>query len=370
MVRFRQVKHFIHQENNFSSSFLGLVDFLFLLTYGIGFLLCGELGEVIPATALAGLGLVGMGVMYLLIALVCLAGDVSHLLYSGLWMAEGVFQSAVWVGNVKLMSSWFPPEGRGVLFGIWVTSCSVGNIVGEILSAVIYEELHLRWEWIAFTTSTFVFCMAFLLLTIHSEPHSELPPSAITDLSSPLLDKEPNWCEAISRPSVLRCTLCLCCVKWINLGLIMWLPYFFESEWNLDLKEAGSEAAALDLGCIVGSLLGGWFADRARHKGSVVISLMLCASPVLFLFPHLSSDHIEVMFLLVFCLGTTVSSSSNLLFPVMATDASQGSKGADPKILGLIFGVSTLSCAVGQAVIGWLITFGWTWVFSTFFCKL
>ena len=369
MVRVTQVKNFIHEENGFSSSFLGLIDFLFLFSYSMGFFICGEIGEKMPAAALAGLGLFGTGATYTLIAVVCLEGNVSHTLYSALWVAVGVSQSAVWVGNVKLMSSWFPPHGRGVLFGIWVTSCSVGNILGELLSAVISEELHLQWEWIAFITSTFTFCAALLLLTVESDPDTELLPTETEDLSSPLLEKEPGCCEAVSRPSVRRCMLGLCCVKWMNFGLAMWLPFFFESEWHLDLELAGGEAAALDVGCIIGSLLGGWLTDQVQHKSSVVIGLLLCASPVLLLFPHIPSDHPGVMFFLVLWLGVTVSSSSNMLFPVMATDASQGPKGADPKVLGLIFGFGTLTCAVGQAVIGWLIQFGWTWVFSTFFCK-
>jgi len=45
MVLCTQVKNFIHEENDFSSQFLGVTDFLFLLTYTGGFFLCGELGE-------------------------------------------------------------------------------------------------------------------------------------------------------------------------------------------------------------------------------------------------------------------------------------------------------------------------------------
>ena len=362
MVLCTQVKNFIHEENDFSSQFLGVTDFLFLLTYTGGFFLCGELGEWVPATVLAGVGLVGMGFMYLLVALLCLQGRVTRVLYAGMWMVEGPLQSAVWMGNVGLMSRWFPPEGRGVLFGTWVTSCSVGNILGEALSALISEEMGLPWEWIAFTTSGLVFAAAALLLFIDDKPTEK--PNA--ELSTPLLDQEPACCQILCRPSVLSCALCLCCVKSLNFGLLMWLPYFFESEFHLDLERTGELTAALDLGCIVGSLLGGWLSDKVQKRATVVVGLLLCASPVLTLFPFVSSAHLGLVFLLVLWMGVTVSGSSNLLFPSMATDASQTSKGADSKTLGLILGIGTLAAAVGQVLIGWLITQGWVWVFALF----
>jgi sugar phosphate permease len=363
MVLFTQVKNSIHEENNFSSSFLGTTDFLFLLTYMGGFFLAGELGEWVPATVLAAVGLVGMGLMYLVVALICLQGKVSRVLYAGMWMVEGPLQSAVWIGNVSLMSKWFPPEGRGALFGVWVISCSLGNILGETLSAIIYEEMGLPWEWIAFVTSGLVFIAAALLLLIDSQPFKK---ESTAELTAPLLHKESSCGQAICNPNIQSCTLCLCCVKWLNFGLLMWLPYFFESEFRLNMEQTGELTAALDLGCIVGSLLGGWLSDKVHNQASVVVGLLLCACPVLALFPFVSSAHLGLMFLLVLWMGITVSGSSNLLFPAMVTDASQTSKGASTKIIGFIIGVGTLSAAMGQAIIGWLITQGWLWVFVHF----
>lgn len=365
MVLSTQVKNCIHEENNFSSEFLGVTDFLFLLTYTGGFFLCGELGEWVPATVLAGVGLAGMGLMYLLVALLCLLGQVTQLLYAGMWMVEGPLQSAVWMGNVSLMSIWFPPEGRGMLFGVWVISCSLGNILGETLSAIISEELGLPWEWIAFTTSGLVFAAAALLLFIDSSP-AEKP---CKELSTPLLDKEPACSQILSRPSVLTCALSLCFVKSLNFGLLMWLPYFFESEFHLDLEKTGELAAALDIGCIVGSLLGGWLSDQVQQRATVVVGLLLCASPVLAVFPFVTSAHLGIAFMLVLWIGITVSGSSNLLFPSMASDASQTSKGADSKTLGIILGIGTLAAAVGQVLIGWFITQSWLWVFGLFVSK-
>ena len=55
----------------------------------------------------------------------------------------GAFQAFGWPGVVTVMANWFGKGKKGLLFGIWNSHTSVGNILGGILAGIIYVVLQL-----------------------------------------------------------------------------------------------------------------------------------------------------------------------------------------------------------------------------------
>ena len=49
----------------------------------------------------------------------------------------GAFQAFGWPGVVTVMANWFGKGKKGLLFGIWNSHTSVGNILGGILAGII-----------------------------------------------------------------------------------------------------------------------------------------------------------------------------------------------------------------------------------------
>jgi len=59
--------------------------------------------------------------------------------YSVIWCFNGLIQSTGWPSVVAVMGNWFGKSGRGLVFGIWSSCASVGNIIGAVLTASVID---------------------------------------------------------------------------------------------------------------------------------------------------------------------------------------------------------------------------------------
>lgn len=51
----------------------------------------------------------------------------------------GVFQTTGWPGVVTVMSNWFGKGKRGLIFGVWNSHTSIGNILGSLIAGYYVE---------------------------------------------------------------------------------------------------------------------------------------------------------------------------------------------------------------------------------------
>lgn len=54
--------------------------------------------------------------------------------------AAGVMQTSGWPGVVTVVGNWFGKGKRGLIFGVWNSHTSIGNILGSLISAEYVEE--------------------------------------------------------------------------------------------------------------------------------------------------------------------------------------------------------------------------------------
>lgn len=52
----------------------------------------------------------------------------------------GVFQTSGWPGVVTVVGNWFGKAKRGLIFGIWNSHTSLGNILGSLIAAKFVES--------------------------------------------------------------------------------------------------------------------------------------------------------------------------------------------------------------------------------------
>jgi len=52
----------------------------------------------------------------------------------------GIFQTSGWPGVVTIVGNWFGKSKRGLIFGIWNSHTSLGNILGTLIAAVYVES--------------------------------------------------------------------------------------------------------------------------------------------------------------------------------------------------------------------------------------
>lgn len=77
----------------------------------------------------------------------------------------GLFQTTGWPGVVTLVGRWFGKSKRGLIFGIWNSHTSVGNILGTLIAGY-YVERNWALSFIVpgFIMGIFGFAMFLLLI--------------------------------------------------------------------------------------------------------------------------------------------------------------------------------------------------------------
>uniref|UniRef100_A0A914LM58 Major facilitator superfamily (MFS) profile domain-containing protein n=3 Tax=Meloidogyne incognita group TaxID=654580 RepID=A0A914LM58_MELIC len=383
--------------NDLSSAqnFLGSLDALFMFFYAISLVFWGWLGDRMNPLCVVVFGMVGSA-----IALTAF-GSLPYWLawyslpwYLFTWSLFGIVQACGWPNEVTIMANWFPQSNRGAVMGLWSACQPVGNIVGAIIASF---TLPMGYQ------STFVFNSLIILigaivmlLFVKPKPQLvqnpltfEIPTERRTVISNGIHSVESDeetveimsprtstprpirMCEAIFLPSVLPYCLCNACLKFVNYAFFFWLPFYLTFKYRWNEAEANQLSIWYDIGGIFGSILGGMASDRLKHRSPVLVSMLICSVPLLFLYASLGPNrffHIIGMSLL----GFTISGPYNLIVSTISVDLGSqsslaGNAEAMSTVTGLIDGTGSAGSAFGQLFIPLIQNnFGWNWVFYLF----
>uniref|UniRef100_A0A3P9JYB8 Major facilitator superfamily (MFS) profile domain-containing protein n=1 Tax=Oryzias latipes TaxID=8090 RepID=A0A3P9JYB8_ORYLA len=191
--------------------FLGALDSIFLFSYAAGLYLSGVIGDRVNLRYVLCFGLCGSAVVEFVFGTLTEWLHIYNVyLYCGLWVLNGLLQSAVWPCVVAVMGHWFGKTGRGFVFGLWSACASVGNILGAFLASSVlkygYEYAFLVTSIVQFAGGVVVF---FGLLTSPKEVGLSLeeatglgPVETETDSHKPLMsdeEEEEEQVEAYAR---------------------------------------------------------------------------------------------------------------------------------------------------------------------------
>lgn len=118
-----------------ASALLGFLDSSFLFSYAIAMFFSGFIAERVSLRYFLSLGM-------LLSGFFCYAfgyakvRDIHSMAYFMIVQAlAGIFQTTGWPGVVTVVSRWCGKSKRGLIFGIWNSHTSIGNMVGTYIAA-------------------------------------------------------------------------------------------------------------------------------------------------------------------------------------------------------------------------------------------
>jgi len=372
---------------NYSPEFFGYMNSAFMLSYSIGMVFTGALGDKFRPTTV------------LLVACACVAAvtitfgllvtnftSTSYWpLYVFMWVLSGLFQSCVWPVEVKLVSGWFGKSHSGALFGIWSANSSVGNILGIGLSAMciaIWGEGLQGVAWSFIIPSIFMMVVvAFVYLMPLS--HAEAGFAPIQETSQDIETSNTNhtgtrkskvsfwtaWCL----PGVIRYGLCYACIKSVNYTIFYCLTSFLQ-----DLGYATTVAYNItilnDVGWIFGGLACGWGSDWMGYRAPFVgLFILLAVIPTALTYPFVESTTATAI--LVALNGFFAGGSGNVVASACCADIGSSTKlkkqladSADDndessnqvsedlvgQVSGIVDGVGAFGAAITQIVVNYL----------------
>ncbi|KAM6986679.1 sugar phosphate exchanger 3 [Aplochiton taeniatus] len=393
--------------------FLGALDTIFLFSYAVGLYVSGVIGDRLNLRYVLCFGLCGSAVVeFAFGTLVEWLHFYNIYLYCGLWVLNGLLQSAVWPCVVAVMGNWFGKSGRGFVFGLWSACASVGNILGAFLASSMlkygYEYAFLVTSVVQFAGGVVVF---FGLLTSPKEVGLSLesetglrPVESDTDSHRPLMsdeeeedeveqeacdggyysiqqpeDSEPpepspkaiTFCQAFCLPGVLLYSLAYACLKLVNYSFFFWLPFYLSS--NFGWKEAQADRLSVwyDVGGIIGGTVQGLISDCLGKRAPVLAVSLLLAMGALVGYSHSPNDQVVNAALLA-TTGFFIGGPSNMISSAISADlgrqeAVRGSKDALATVTGIVDGTGSIGAAGGQYLVSLIESkLGWMWVFYFF----
>ena len=269
----------------------------------------------------------------------------------------GVGEAGHFPAVVRSSSEWFPQKERAYAIG-WVNS---GTTVGVILTAptlwLFMQALGLGWRETFIYSGAFGVVLLGLWLWLYSNPREsgkvsegELkwiehdPPEKIEKIGwSRIVRKREAWAFASAK--------FLTDPVWFL--MLFWLPKYFSTTYDVDLKVVLLPMIIMYLLSDVGSIAGGWLSSRLIQRGRTpnfarkvtMIIAGLCVLPLLFV------TGVSNMWLAVLLIGIALAGhqafSTNLLsippdmFPKRAVGSVIGLGGFAGGIGGMIMAKST-----------------------------
>jgi MFS transporter, ACS family, hexuronate transporter len=342
----------LSKEFGWSEDDYGNIVTAFQAAYAFGFLLMGWLIDKL-----------GPKIGYAIAITIWTVGHVAHGFSSSIaaFMASrvvlGVGEAGHFPAVVRASSEWFPQKERSYAIG-WVNSATT---IGVILTAptlwLFMTWLGLDWRQTFIYSGIFGVILLGLWWFVFSSPRdsgnvseAELawiehdPPEKVEQIGwNTLVTKREAWAFAVAK--------FLTDPVWFL--MLFWLPSYFNSTYDVDLKVVLLPMIIMYLLSDVGSIMGGWFSSRLIQTGRSVNfarkATMLAAG--CFVLPLLFVTQIDNMWLAVLLIGCALAGhqafSSNLLsippdmFPKRAVGSAIGLGGFMGGIGGMIMAKST-----------------------------
>src|SRR3984957_11056759 len=255
----------------------GNLQFMFLLAYGVMYIVGGKLTDMLGAR---------WGYFVIIVwwsAANLMQGAVSSVFGLGVGLfLLGLGEGGAFPAAAKAISEWFSAKERSLAFGICNSGSGFGATIAPPLIAAIV--LRLNWRWVFFITGATGFVWALGWLGMYYPPAHH---SRITDLERDFLaEKIParavagphlSWTDLFRLRQVWGLLAARFCSDSAWFFLIFWIPKYLADVRHLNIKSIGYFAWIPYAVASLGSLLGGWLSSYlVKRQLSVDASRKIC----------------------------------------------------------------------------------------------
>jgi MFS family permease len=269
----------LEREMHLSTVQLGLLGSAFAWVYGVCAPLAGMIVDRVARTKAILFGLHAWSA-------ICIATGISrnftHLF--AFRAAEGLGETFYYPASMSLISDYHGRETRSRAMGLHQTSVYVGTVAGGFFAGLLGQQYGWRWSFYVFGGLGIL--LGFVLHKYLLEPQRGAADAR--PVSSAL--SYPAFLRILfTTPSALLLMLGFVCMNFVAVVLLSWMPKFLYDKFQLGLAAAGLVATLFaQAASMVGSPLGGWFADILRHRapgGRMMVQAIAaaCAAPFVFL---------------------------------------------------------------------------------------
>ena len=258
----------------------------FTAAYAIGLLLVGRLIDRI-----------GTRLGYVLIICLWSAAGMFHALarnalhFALARFGLGLGEAGNFPAGVKTISEWFPRKERALATGIFNSGTSVGVVLALIIVPWILRSY--SWHEVFWITGAIGFVWLIFWLIFYEIPVKQKRLSSEEyefilngkgnetkneDVHSPVKIK---WIKLFAFPQTWALIAGKGLIDPIFWFFLFWLPSYFSTTYEIDLKKTSPELIIIYAATTIGSILGGYFSSVLVRKGW---SVMKARKSALFVF--------------------------------------------------------------------------------------
>jgi MFS transporter, ACS family, hexuronate transporter len=342
----------LEKELGWNENDYGNIVTAFQFAYAMGFLLMGwlidrfgpKIGYSI-AICIWTIGHMGHG----------LAGSVASFMAARVVL--GVGEAGHFPSVVRASSEWFPQKERAYAIG-WVNSATtIGVILTAPTLAFFMVSLGFDWRQTFFVTGIFGVLLLAIWLLYYSNPRES---GKVSEAELAWIEHDPpekvekiGWSRVVTKREAWAFAVAKFLTDPVWFLMLFWLPKYFSSTYNVDLKIVLLPMIIMYLLSDVGSIAGGWLSSKFIQKGRTPNFARKATGLIAgcFVLPLLFVSGLENMWLAVVLIGFALAGhqafSSNLLsippdmFPKRAVASVIGLGGFAGGIGGMIMAKST-----------------------------
>jgi MFS family permease len=348
---------------------LGAAFGAFAAPYTIFQLVGGWLGDRLGPRRTLGIG--GL-IVCLATALTATVGSLHAL--SNVRLLLGIGEGAAFPTATRAMSSWMPRAQWGYAQGITHCAARIGNALTPPLIAFLIAMVTWRGSFVVLGVVSLVW-VAVWVWFFRDDPRQHpamtreelaLIPAPRGDAPArPLGERAAHWFRLARR--ILPVTVVDFCYGWTLWLFLSWIPSFFYTAFQLDLKSSALFSSGVFLAGVVGDTVGGLLSDRIlvrsgdlRRARNRVIAVGLFGACV-FLIPVVLFHDLAIA---AICLSLAFFFAELVVAPIWSVpmDIAPRHAGTASGMMNLGFGIAGM---ISPLFFGWLIdrTGSWTYPF-------
>ena len=266
----------------------------------------------------------------------------------------GLGEAGHFPAAVKTVAEWFPKKERALATGIFNAGTSVGVVIALLLTPYIFA--HYGWQNVFWITGSlgFVWLIAWLYFYEVPSKQNKLTPAELAYIesdatSNPTVKQNIPWRRLFYYKQTWAYVTGKFLIDPIYWFFLFWLPSYFSSTFNLDLKKPSLELMIIYGATTIGSILGGYFSSVLVKRGWPVIK---ARKTVLFIFAAielsiLSAQYISNVWMAVVLISTVVAvhqawatnifTMASDMFPKQSVSSVVGIGGMAGAIGGILF---------------------------------
>lgn len=335
----------IGQSEGYSTSQLGTIVTALFISYGIGQLISGILGDHFSSRRLVTLGMIGCGICNLFVYF-----STSYELITLSWFCNGFALSLIWSPMLKLFTQYMPKDYLSQCCFNIQTSVALGTFFTYLVCS--FMIIWFDWQVIFLVSALLLVVVAIVWEIFVTRMEGSLAPNSTSEEShnnSPALD--PSTLSA--KKLFIGSGLCIILIAIIIMGflkdgIMTWIPQYIIDTFELDTYFSIFLSAFLPLINLSGIYLGKYlyiktkFDDLKTTAIFYVISILSLSALVL-----LGSYHVLISVLLFAIVTSCMLGINTILISILPTYFSKYNK------VSTIAGLTNSMTYLGSAICGY-----------------